>query len=417
MAAPAISAGVESADYLTTVCRLLWPSPATATLVSRRSASLPPAGREFIVLPGAARPKLIVPSGRRAAAAAVRGYGEPGSAKAMLGKRALSIMLAGGLGSAIGDRMVVRVPGGAQTIDSFLAEMAGQPVELGMHVGEARANRKPVLQLLTEAGDTIGFAKIGINRLTADLVRHEHAALTRVGKVGLTHLRVPAVVGRGSWNGLEVLLLDALPVWLTRMRLTDDRLAVALAELARSTGTSQSTLSGSGYAERLLGRLDGADERGSDRHGANDCGAEALRALITRLAEVAGTSSLTFGCWHGDLTRWNLAYTSGGLLVWDWERFADGVPIGFDTLHYWLQARVVRSRHDAAGAAARCVAIAPELLAAFDVPPAQARLTALAYLAELSVRYFIDRQAEAGARLGAPDRWLMPAIEAGLGQL
>jgi len=132
---------------------------------------------------------------------------------------------------------------------------------------------------------------------------------------------------------------------------------------------------------------------------------------------VAGGSILTFGCWHGDLTPWNLAYTSAGLLVWDWERFAVGVPVGFDALHYWLQARVVRPRCDPAEAAALCVAIAPELLAALDVPPAQARLTALAYLAELSVRYLADRQAEAGARLGAPDRWLMPAIEAGIGQL
>jgi len=412
MAAPAISAGAESDDYLTGVCRLLWPPPATAALVSRRSASSPPAGREFIVLPGAARPKLIVPSGRRAAAAAVRRYGEPGSAKTMLGTRVLSIMLAAGLGSALGGRMVVRVPGGAQTIGSVLAEMAGQPVEIGMHVGAARANRKPVLQLLTEAGDTIGFAKIGINRLTADLVRDEHAALTRLGKAGLSHLRAPAVLGRESWNGLEILLLDALPVWLKRMRLTDDRLAVALAELASSTGTFRSTLSESGYVERLLGLLDSADKHGADRQGA-----EALKAPIIRLAEVAGDSILTFGCWHGDLTPWNLAYTSAGLLVWDWERFAVGVPVGFDALHYWLQARVVRPRRDPAEAAALCVAIAPELLAAFDVPPAQARLTALAYLAELSVRYLADRQAEAGARLGAPDPWLMPAIEAGIGQL
>jgi hypothetical protein len=424
MATPAISAKPESEEYLTRVCQLLWPPPASAALISRRSArGADPAGRtprgpgdsEFIVLPGAVRPKLIVPGGRKAAAAAVRRYGEPGSAKTMLATRTLAIMLAAGLRSALGDRLIVRVPGGAQTIGSYLAELAGQPVEIGLHVGAARANRKPVLQLLNRAGDTIGFAKIGISELTADLVNGEHAALNGLGQARLTKLRPPAVLGRGSWNGLEVLLLDALPVWLRRRRLTDDRLAAALAELARSAGLTQSTLSASGYTERLLGRL--GDGSGAEALGAGGSGAEALGALISRLADVAGDSSLTFGCWHGDLTPWNLAYTSAGLLVWDWERYAVGVPVGFDALHYWLQARVVRQRRDPADAAAGCVAIAPRLLAPFGVPPAQARLTALAYLAELSVRYLADRQAEAGARLGAPERWLTPAIEAGIGQL
>ena len=407
MTAPSVSAAPGSDDYLAQVFALLWPPPARAALVSGRSARLGPDDRALLVLPGARRPKLIVPGGRSAAAAAVRRYGEPGSAKTLLATRTLAIMLKAGLGPALGDRLLVRAPGSAQTIGSYLAELAGQPVQIAMHVGAARANRKPVLQLLTRAGDTIGFAKIGINELTTDLVRWEHAALTRLGTLGLNQLRPPAVLGRGRWNGLEVLLLDALPVWLRRRRLTDDRLSAALAELARSAGLSQSTLSASGYAKRLLDRL--------DRPGLP--GAKTLGALITRLARAAGDTSITFGCWHGDLTPWNLAFTSAGLLVWDWERFAVGVPVGFDALHYWLQARVVRPRADPADAAARCVAAAPVILASFGVPPAQARLTALAYLSELAVRYLADRQAEAGARLGAPERWLMPAIEGGISGL
>lgn len=407
MAAPAISAGPGAgpdpgpgSGYLTEVCRLLWPPPASATLAGRRSARPGPGDREFIVLPGAGQPKLIVPSGRRAAAAAVRRYGEPGSAKTMLATRALEIMLRAGLRAALGDRLVVSVPG----IVEYLGEVAGQAVEISMHLGAARANRKPVLQVLTRAGETIGFAKIGINELTSDLVTGEHATLMRLNKVGFERLRPPGVLGFGRWNGLDVLLLDALPVWLRRKRLTADRLNTALLELAGSAGLSKSTLPASGYVDRLLGRLDGVEADG----------AQALRSLIARIAEAAGGTSMTFGCWHGDLTPWNLAYTSAGLLVWDWERFEARVPVGFDALHYRLQARVVHPRADPVDAAARCVATAPEVLAPFDVPPAQARLTALAYLAELAVRYLTDRQAEAGARLGAPDRWLMPAIGAGI---
>jgi len=50
-------------------------------------------------------------------------------------------------------------------------------------------------------------------------------------------------------------------------------------------------------------------------------------------------------------------------------------------------------------------------------PEREARLTALLYLADLSVRYLTDRQEEAGAALGAPRRWLLPALKAGIGDL
>jgi len=62
-------------------------------------------------------------------------------------------------------------------------------------------------------------------------------------------------------------------------------------------------------------------------------------------------------------------------------------------------------------AAAGCVSAAPATLAPFGVPAGEARLTAVLYLAELSVRYLADRQAEAGARLGRPGSWLIPAID------
>ena len=47
-----------------------------------------------------------------------------------------------------------------------------------MHLGAARANRKPVLQLLTPDGETVGFAKIGVSPLTSSLVWAERDALT-----------------------------------------------------------------------------------------------------------------------------------------------------------------------------------------------------------------------------------------------
>jgi hypothetical protein len=216
------------------------------------------------------------------------------------------------------------------------------------------------------------------------------------------------VLARGSWQDLEILVLSPLPAWERPRPLTDAGLAEALAELARSSGTSTAPLAGSGYWHQLTVRLEQAGD--GPEH-------ESLAALIKRLGSVAGTSKMTFGCWHGDLTPWNLANTRAGLLVWDWERFTTGVPIGFDALHYWLNERVAGGSQDPVRAATDCVGVAPKLLDRFRVAADQAKLTALAYLADLSIRYLADRQAEAGARLGAPGRWLIPAIEAEIGRL
>ncbi len=398
--APTIASS-GSIDYLADVCRLLWPAPATATLTKARSG----ADEELLVLPDARRPKVIVPIGRRASAAAIRRYGQPGSMRTRLATRALAAALGGGLGPVLGGRLAISRPGGTATIESVLAAMVGQPVELSLHLGAARANRKPVLQLLSKAGDTVGFAKIGINDLTKKLVTGEQAALAKLAEARLTRMIVPRVLAGASWQDLEIMVLSPLPAWERRRPLTTAGLDQALVELARSAGTSTAPLAGSSYWQQLTGRLDQAGD-GPD--------AGPLAALIPRLGSLAGTSKLTFGCWHGDLTPWNLASTRAGLLVWDWERFTTSVPLGFDALHYWLNQRVVRPGQDPAAAAAECVAEAPRLLDAFGVGAEQAKLTALAYLADLSVRYLADRQAEAGARLGRPGHWLIPALEAAL---
>jgi hypothetical protein len=112
-----------------------------------------------------------------------------------------------------------------------------------------------------------------------------------------------------------------------------------------------------------------------------------------------------------------MASTGEGLLVWDWERFASGVPLGFDALHYWLQSEVGPQHRDPLAAAAECAGNAARLLAPFGIDAAKARLTAALYLADVATRYLVDRQAQAGAPLGAPGTWLIPALVAEVARL
>jgi hypothetical protein len=298
-------------------------------------------------------------------------------------------------------RVQVAMSAGADTIDEHLKAVLSRDLAVSMYLGPARANRKPVLQLLAPTGEPAGFAKIGVNPLTRSLVRAEHDALVLLGQARLAEITVPRVLHYGTWRGLEVLVLSALPAWLPPHRLRSPRLVAAMTELAGVAGLRQEPLAASCYLHRLRARLATADHTPERA---------ALTQALGAITDRGGQEPLTLGAWHGDWSPWNMASTGDGLLVWDWERFATDVPLGFDGLHHQLQAEVVGTRSDPQAAALRCLERAPRNLAPFGLSPARARLTAVLYLTELATRYLADRQAQAGAPLGSPRTWLIPAI-------
>jgi hypothetical protein len=389
--------------YLAEVSGLLWPAPVRAGLGVAGGSVL----SEFVLVPDAKRPRLLVPAGpghRRAAAAAVRRYTEPGSVKQRLLLRTLSAALATGIGGvAMRRRFRVCADNGAGpvgTIETYLREVLDPDLVVSLAIGPARANRKPVLQLLTPGGATIGFAKLGVNDLTRSLARAERDSLRSLQAAALRHLTVPEVLHHGRWNGLEVLVLTPLRVWEPRVERSAERLAAAMREIAAIGGGTEGPLRDSPYWTALGDRLGALADGESVR---------ALRRAYADIGDRAGDTRLRYGSWHGDWTPWNMATLRDTLLVWDWERFATGVPLGFDAVHYAFQGAVVRQGADPLVAVSETVDRAAELLGPFEVTGG-ARLTALLYLADIAVRYLADEQAEAGARLGKLGQWLLPVL-------
>lgn len=418
-AVPDLTAGEhgEWSAYLREICERLWPPPTVVTLegggpgwpgsiggIRPRPRGTHAPGREFLLIPGENRPPLLVPASARLAAAAVGHYRAPRSWVARMTSRALRLGLASGLGaSVVRGRVRVYEPEEADSIETYLRAALGREVRLSMFLGPPRANRKPVLQLLSPDGEAVGFAKVSINPLTRDLVRAEYAALTLLGQARITEITVPAVLHHGQWHGQEVLVLGTLPVWLRRTLPAVGQLAAAMREVAGVDGLCSGPLAESGYARQLTARLTDADH-GPER--------TALLEALGTLTARAGDRTLTYGAWHGDWSPWNMASTRSGFLVWDWERFATGVPVGFDALHYWVQAEIRHGRRQPREVAAECPGRAAELIGPVGGDAAHARLTATLYLTELATRYLVDRQDEAGARLGATGTWLIPAITA-----
>ena len=96
--------------------------------------------------------------------------------------------------------------------------------------------------------------------------------------------------------------------------------------------------------------------------------------------------------------------------VWDWERFAPGVPVGYDALHLFLMSHASVGSHDLTSLPVdlfdNAERTAPPLRR--DGPRSGRAVTTAGYLLELAGRYLDDNQAEAGARLGAVGEWLLP---------
>ncbi|MEV6844700.1 hypothetical protein [Actinoplanes sp. NPDC051411] len=396
-APPELTAGDAAlrTQYLTEVLDLLYPQPC------RTDGSPGTPIAEYLVVPDARRPRLLVPTvSRRVAAVAVRRYAEPQSRTARFKRDAVVAALrTGASGVLLRDK--IRVTGPFSTsIDGYLSEALARELAISIHIGPARANRKPVLQLIGPEGDTFGFGKLGTGPLTQRLVKAETAALTALGSSGLTKLTVPRVLHAGQWQGLQVLVQSALPVWLPRATLTPRRLVAAMLDIAGCCGYTQGTLAAGSYWHELRQRLAAVADR---PEGAS------LASAAELLVKHAGETGFRYGAWHGDWAPWNMANVDDALLVWDWERFATGVPLGFDAVHHELQRRI-QSTDDARDAVEATVQRAGELLAPFGAPAEGRTLTALLYLVDLATRYLTDRQAEAGARLGVLGTWLLPVL-------
>ena len=362
---------------------MLWPSPSQVRLTRRPARG---AAAQWLVLPGGSRPRLLVPVGVRAAAVMLTRHGDrPGA-------RALRAVLAAGVRTGLLERapalrLVVDAPPAAPSLARHLAPFLGEGVVVGALLGTPRVNRKPVLQVFDEAGRTVAFVKAAHDERTRWLVRREADNLERLRRAGLRALELPEVVYAGTFGALEVLVLTPLASSQQAGRETVGPPPLqAMAELASVVSGARGPLRAGAFGARLqrLGRA--AATSGQSRL------AEAVRVVLER----HGEDEVDLGAWHGDWAPWNMGWAGGRLQLWDWERYAEGVPLGFDLVHYLSQ----RVRHDEPGldaAEARLLAALPALLPAVGVPAERCRLTVVLYLLELAARFLVPEDGTAGS--------------------
>jgi hypothetical protein len=394
------------------LAELLWgPNPGVEVVVGGPVPAGVPAAQRWGVLPDLRRPRVLVPlASGRAAAEAVRQYSDGMTQRARLAKAAVGLALASGaLPWWLRRRGQVVAAAGPATGtllgDHVPAALGRDDLAAAIVLGPVRPNRKPVVQLIGRDGQPVGYMKVGWNELTRRLVRAEAGTLRRLAGAGPRRFTAPDLLHQGEWQGLDVTISSALPhrLWRRGRRYALPPVAVSR-EIAAIGGVGETALGESAWWAGLQDRLAPVRRSLADRAPAAGTapgpgGAAVLDGTLERLAAQA-PARLAFGTWHGDWGPWNLRSTPGRLLVWDWERSADGVPLGFDLLHFGFQTALQGLGQPPATAAATARDRAAPRLAELGQRPGTEELLCDLYLVERLCR---AAEAEVSAVTGRPD--------------
>jgi hypothetical protein len=364
----------------------LWPDGKVGT------GADPKAVREFVFLPSAGRPRLLLPAGLSAAsAAALRRYSHDLDTRQRV-TRALTAtaVRAGFADRALRDRL--HVTGVGESIEDRLGALLSQRVVVSVGLGSARANRKPILHVLTPRGEPVAFVKVGDTAMARELIAGEAAALGRLAERSFRGLSVPRVLHHGEWRGLDLLVLSPLPTGAFSIR---SRRGAPVAAMRELTGaTRRLPLTRSPFWSRFGDvPLEDPDQR------------KRLSDAVARIGEKYGDDEVDFGAWHGDWTPWNMAWHGGRVQLWDWERYDPEVPAGLDLLHYRLQTG---GGYDAWPD--------PAILAPLAQPKRTAAITTELYVLELARRYLCAAQGDLGEPLRPQAAALLDLLYANAGR-
>jgi hypothetical protein len=342
---------------------------------------------DLLSVRGAAGRFLVPADSRATAARSLLAYNRLRPRRVRAVRAAMGWALRAGAADALSEPRRIVADADAPVLLDHLAHVLGESrvVFAGTEKGGS-GFVTPVLQLFTPDGTSVGFAKIGWDPVTIDMVRAEADGLELAGRAGWDGMRVPEVSWRGEWQGLELLVTAPMPRRVRRLHLSELPPVEPLLDVALLDGPlTRETVTGSRYwADALATAADG-----------RAAGRDELTRHLDDVARDFGDAELTFGRWHGDWVEWNLARAGRDLWVWDWAYSAPGVPFGFDLLQFFhLRHKVLR---EAPGEVAlqRAATEADPGLGRLGIPADERRAVVALHRAEVLLREERARQARA----------------------
>lgn len=198
------------------------------------------------------------------------------------------------------------------------------------------ANRKALLHLISDQGETVGFAKLAWNPGSSAAIRTEAKALASFshnGSSGRSSLvRVPEVILSEEVNGFPVLITAPLPARIHRLSTNG---APSVGEYREVAGDLRSGApASSAHIRTLRQRIDLIRREVAADPAPVRRAAQQVADLLERVEQAEGR--LEIGSrWHGDLSPWNVGRDEGGVLwCWDLENGHADALFGLDIVHW-----------------------------------------------------------------------------------
>jgi hypothetical protein len=355
----------------------------------------------YWALPTTSALRLLVPAAsRRVTAAALSHYRQLRPPRERRARLALSLAAGAGL-PAGAHRVRLQVRAGAAVSArahlplTVITEALAVPRLYASSGVRPGPNGKPTLHLLDPDGRARGYAKLGWNPHTDDLVATEGAVLKELaGGGGL--MRVPRLLAEGSLVTHRWIVTEPLPSGAKGLR--GRGMAPSPAELSalcpvvrrsRPTHTDQ----WAGVTDRLAKLADSVPEE--------------MSGPLARVTAMVSDSTVTLPVaerWHGDLTPWNCARdVDGQLWCWDWESSETDAVAGLDALHWAMSVRRERAGGPEGVLLADCLGDALPYLRAVGLSSDAGRLVAAVYVVTVA-----ERAVGLAARAGWKHAWISP---------
>ncbi|MGH8275427.1 MAG: hypothetical protein ACRETH_01905, partial [Steroidobacteraceae bacterium] len=272
---------------------------------------------------------------RAAAVAGLDLYG-PRRLKARLAKRLLGAAMRVGLADRVLPRVVMTTrtsPASGEGAERSLLDhishlLQRDDLRFAISTGNPNQHRTPMLKIMTPACESLGYARVGWNRTTKALVRHEASICATLARQELSFM-APQILHIGRWNS-RVFAIQSAPA----QRATPAPLTFNAAYLAIVTELSRLELRMISLDEAPLWRSLIRRSESITQPYYRDLLRRGLAAVYNSL----GSRPLPFHFCHGDYAPWNALAIDSGLLLYDWECARRQGPPGWDICNFFVRS-------------------------------------------------------------------------------
>lgn len=285
---------------------------------------------------GDGRGYLVPLASRRATEAGLNLYNAQ-SAKARIAKGVLATGLRLGFAQPFLRKVRLRAssnPNGTERSKALLLDhvkevLRRDDLTFAISLGNPGPHRKPVIQVMTPNGEILGYVKVGWNKATNMLVRHEAEVLRELAGIPFSSLIAPRLLYSGWWGEyfLCIQLTPEGPLEAPPQEFTARHLEV-LKEIA-AIRTAWMPLKQSSFWKALKGSLQ--EIPGAYYQHVLQQGINAVEAWV-------GDTPLPFHFRHGDFALWNMKQVNNRLFLFDWEYAAFEASPAWDLFHFLIQS-------------------------------------------------------------------------------